>query len=109
MCIRDSEFSWRRDRVGVVVGTVVADAFCHNMVRALVGSVVAVGDGRRAPDWPRTVQDAGVRDPAVQVMPAHGLCLEEIVYPDGVAAQRARAQESRAVRTPREPGDAPLG
>ena len=103
------EFSWSRDPAGVVVGRIVADAFCHHMVRALVGSVVAVGDGGRGPDWPRAVLDAAVRDPAVQVMPAHGLCLEEIVYPEAVAEQRARAEESRAVRAPGEGGAARLG
>ncbi|WP_298751787.1 tRNA pseudouridine(38-40) synthase TruA [uncultured Serinicoccus sp.] len=94
------DFRWRRDDAGVVVGTVVADAFCHSMVRALVGAVVAVGEGRRAPGWPEEVQRAGRRDPGVRVMPAHGLCLEEITYPGTVEGQRRRGQESRAVRAP---------
>ena len=29
-----------------------ADAFCQSMVRSLVGALLAVGDGRRPPDWP---------------------------------------------------------
>ena len=46
------EFDWRRDAEGVLVANVKADAFCHSMVRALVGACVAVGQGRldrRAP------------------------------------------------------------
>lgn len=97
-------YGWSRDKSGVLVGTVEADAFCHSMVRALVGSVVPVGEGRRHASWPREVLDAGRRDPAVQVMPAHGLCLEEISYPDGEAELAARDRESRAVRTLPGPG-----
>ncbi len=91
-------FGWRREETGVLVGTVEADAFCHSMVRALVGSVVPVGEGRRGPGWPVELRAAGRRDPAVQVMPAHGLCLEEIVYPEGEERLAARDRESRSVR-----------
>lgn len=92
------EYSWRRADDGVLEATVVADAFCHSMVRALVGAVVPVGEGRRPRDWPAQVLTAAVRDPAVKVMPAHGLSLEEVTYPaDGELA--TRAQEARAVRT----------
>ncbi len=91
-------YGWRRDVDGVLVGTVQADAFCHSMVRALVGAVVPVGEGRHPAGWPRQVLEARRRDPAVQVMPAHGLCLEEILYPEGETALAARDRESRAVR-----------
>src|SRR6202020_2979294 len=37
---------------GVAEATVVADAFCHNMVRAMVGALLAVGEERREPGWP---------------------------------------------------------
>ncbi|MFK5635157.1 MULTISPECIES: tRNA pseudouridine synthase A [unclassified Ornithinimicrobium] len=93
------EHRWERLPDGVVLGTVVADAFCHSMVRALVGGVVAVGEGRRPVEWLLEVAGAGRRDPAVQVMPAHGLCLEEVVYPAGEEALARRDRESRAVRT----------
>ena len=39
--------NWARQPSGEVVAEVVADAFCHNMVRALVGALLAAGDGRR--------------------------------------------------------------
>lgn len=91
------DFNWVRVGPGLMEATVVADAFCHSMVRALVGSVIPVGDGRREPDWPATVLAGGVRNSAVTVMPAHGLTLEEVRYPvDEELANRAR--ESRQVR-----------
>ena len=81
---------WQRDAEGVAVGCVVADAFCHNMVRALVGALIAVGDGSRPPSWPSAVLAVAVRDPAVRVVPPHGLCLEEVRYPEpGRLAERA--------------------
>lgn len=81
---------WQRDAEGVAVGCVVADAFCHNMVRSLVGVLLPVGEGSRPPAWPSAVLAAGVRDPAVRVVPPHGLCLEEVRYPEpGRLAERA--------------------
>lgn len=95
------QLDWGRDAAGVAIGRVVADAFCHNMVRALVGAMVPVGEGSRPASWPSQVLAAAVRDPSVRVMPAHGLCLEEVRYPDpGDLA--ARAALTRRVR---EPGD----
>lgn len=94
------DYRWTRGEDGVLVGTVVADAFCHSMVRALVGGVLPVGEGRRTGSWPAEVLRARTRDPGVRVMPAHGLCLEEIVYPEAAEAQAARASESRATRAP---------
>ena len=91
------ELHWRRDADGVAVARVVADAFCHNMVRSLVGCMLAVGDGRRDPDWARKVMTAGVRDPGVVVVPAHGLTLEEVGYPEG-AELLAQAERARAKR-----------
>jgi tRNA pseudouridine38-40 synthase len=91
---------WRRDPHGdeTTVATVVADAFCHNMVRALVGALLAVGEGRRPPGWPAEVLAAAVRDPAVRVVPPHGLCLEEVGYPKP-EEMAARATETRNRRT----------
>jgi tRNA pseudouridine38-40 synthase len=91
---------WRRDPHGdeTTVATVVADAFCHNMVRALVGALLAVGEGRRPPGWPAEVLAAAVRDPAVRVVPPHGLCLEEIGYPEPEELA-TRAAETRNRRT----------
>jgi tRNA pseudouridine38-40 synthase len=94
------ELSWRRDEDGTLVGRVVADAFCHSMVRALVGALLSVGEGRRASSWPGEVLGAGRRDPAVRVVGPHGLSLEEVGYPPPHLLA-ARAVETRAVRVAR--------
>jgi len=86
---------------GLVVAHVEADAFCHSMVRALVGACLAVGEGRRDPSWPAQVLADRCRVAAVA--PAHGLTLEQVRYPpdDELAA---RAQATRARRDPVPPG-----
>jgi len=91
------DLSWGRDAEGLAVASVRADAFCHHMVRSLVGALVAVGEGRRPPSWAAEVLAAGVRDAAVTVVPAHGLTLEEVGYPDdaGLAAQATAARRVR--------------
>ena len=90
---------WVRPAPGIAVATVVADAFCHNMVRSLVGALLSVGDGRRPAGWLADVLAARVRDPAVMVVAPHGLCLEEVAYPpDPDLATRALA--TRRVRPP---------
>ena len=92
---------WARRASGVAVATVVADAFCHNMVRTLVGGLLAVGDGRKPPSWPAGVLAAGVRDPAVHVAPPHPLCLEEVCYPaDAELSSRAAATRRRRRAAP---------
>jgi tRNA pseudouridine38-40 synthase len=88
---------WARVAPGMAVATVAADAFCHNMVRALVGALLTVGDGRRPVGWPAEVLAAGMRDPAVVVTAPHGLCLEELRYPPD-ADLAARAETTRRLR-----------
>ncbi|NTW39569.1 MAG: tRNA pseudouridine(38-40) synthase TruA [Cellulomonadaceae bacterium] len=87
---------------GLVVATVQADAFCHSMVRALVGALLAVGEGRRAVAWPAGLLEGGRRDSAAVVAPAHGLTLEEIVYPkdDQLAARAVVTRARREVPCP---------
>ncbi|WEV78002.1 tRNA pseudouridine(38-40) synthase TruA [Janibacter cremeus] len=90
-------YDWQRREDGLLEATVLADAFCHSMVRALIGALVPVGTGEQGPQWPEQVLTAGVRDPRVKVMPAHGLTLVEVAYPP--AEQLAeRAHEARARR-----------
>ena len=93
---------WARPEPGLAVATVAADAFCHNMVRALVGAMLPVGDGRRDPGWPAEVLAARIRNPAVTVVAPHALCLEEIAYPPA-ADLAARAQATRRLRPAPQP------
>lgn len=92
------ELSLVRGGDGVITATVRADAFCHNMVRSLIGALLFVGDGHRGAEWPGKVLGAGVRDSAVHVVRPHGLTLEEVGYPaDELLA--ARNKEARNKRT----------
>ncbi|RBM22843.1 tRNA pseudouridine(38-40) synthase TruA [Prauserella sp. PE36] len=87
---------WRRVAEHDVHVDVSADAFCHSMVRSLVGALLLVGDGRREVAWPGTVLESQER--ASAVAPAHGLTLVGIDYPPD-AELAARAQQTRNLRT----------
>jgi len=90
-------FGVSRDVSGEIVVRIQADAFCHSMVRSLVGALLAVGEGRRAPDWPASLLLATERANDVAVAPPHGLTLIEVGYPaDSQLA--ARTVETRARR-----------
>lgn len=77
--------------------TVVADAFCHSMVRSLVGALLAVGERRRPVDWPASLLALRERANDVAVAPPHGLTLVEVGYPDDTQLA-ARAEQTRARR-----------
>ncbi|MDT4891944.1 MAG: tRNA pseudouridine38-40 synthase [Pseudonocardiales bacterium] len=81
-----------------VLCTVRADAFCHSMVRSLVGALLAVGEGRRPVDWPAALLQRTSRSDEVGVAPAHGLTLVEVRYPpdEGLAE---RTLQTRAPRS----------
>jgi tRNA pseudouridine38-40 synthase len=96
------DFSWVRTGEGQVEATVAADAFCRSMVRALVGAVIPVGEGRQPVGWPARILVAGRRHPAVVVVPAHGLSLEEVTYPPDVDVG-GRATSTRFKRSAVDP------
>lgn len=90
------EYDWRRGDDGVLVANVRADAFCHSMVRALVGACVAVGEGRIAVDDVVAIRDARMRIPETKVLAARGLVLAEVGYPvDDLLAARAEQTRKR--------------
>ncbi|NUK01391.1 tRNA pseudouridine(38-40) synthase TruA [Streptomyces lunaelactis] len=90
------QLRWERGPDGIITATVRADAFCHNMVRSLVGAMLFVGDGHRPVEWPAKVLGAGVRDSSVHVVRPHGLTLEEVGYPaDELLAARSREARNR--------------
>ncbi|WEG08172.1 tRNA pseudouridine(38-40) synthase TruA [Microbacterium horticulturae] len=93
------EFDWHRAGDGVLVANVRADAFCHSMVRALVGACVAVGEGRLSIADAATLRDAGERTSAFKVLAARGLTLAEVGYPaDELLATRAEQTRARRDR-----------
>jgi tRNA pseudouridine38-40 synthase len=69
--------SRQADRVEV---TARANAFAHQMVRSLVGTLLAVGDGSRQADDVPVVLASRDRSRAAQIAPPHGLTLERVVY-----------------------------
>ncbi len=79
---------------GAAVFAVRADAFCHSLVRALVGVSLAVGEGRWPVERPADLLAAARRVPDIATAPAHGLTLVEVGYPPdaqlGAQAERAR-------------------
>ncbi|MCB0919477.1 MAG: tRNA pseudouridine(38-40) synthase TruA [Actinobacteria bacterium] len=92
------ELDWRRTEDGLAVMTVVSDAFCHNMVRAITGALVAVGEGRLPQEYPGATLASGTRSSYAAVMPAKGLCLERVDYPAGVVELVRQAQRARRMR-----------
>jgi tRNA pseudouridine38-40 synthase len=64
-----------------------ANAFCHQMVRSMVGTMVDVGLGRVSPGELSSILRRRDRSVAGQVAPPHGLCLWEVGYPPGVVVE----------------------
>lgn len=91
-------YDWARDG-NALTAYVSADAFCWSMVRSLVGAVLAVGEGRRTPEWVAGLLSATERSSAVTVAPAHGLSLTAVDYPADaeLAARNAQTRETRTV------------
>lgn len=93
-----------REASGVIALDLRADAFCHHMVRALVGGLVRVGSGAWSVTEPARLlarAEAGA-DRAdllpMHLMPAHGLVLEEVGYPDGPDGWAQQAESARKRR-----------
>ncbi len=64
-----------------VMISVTANGFLYNMVRNIVGTLVHVGRRSETPEWARWVLEQKNRCCAGQTAPAHGLFLENVVYP----------------------------
>jgi tRNA pseudouridine38-40 synthase len=90
-------FEFARAEDGVIVATVQADAFCHNMVRALIGSALYVGEGVEEPGWLYERLLARKRDAKSVLAAPHPLVLEEVAYPSDHELL-ARAELTRARR-----------
>ena len=91
------EFGWERDADGTLIARVKADAFCHSMVRSLVGASIAVGEGKLTASDLIRLRDAEERTSAFKVAPAKGLTLVEVGYPPDEQLA-ARAEQTRARR-----------
>lgn len=91
------EFRWDREPDGVLVARLQADAFCHSMVRAMVGATIAVGEGRFGPERLEELRVAETRTSAFKTAPAKGLTLTEVGYPADEELA-GRAEQTRARR-----------
>lgn len=93
------QFSWQRDERGVLVASLQADAFCHSMVRSLIGASIAVGEGRLTSDALAALLEKKERSNAFVVQAAKGLDLVEVGYPaSSELADRAELTRARRVR-----------
>jgi tRNA pseudouridine38-40 synthase len=83
----------------VVEVEIQADAFCHNMVRSIVGALIAVGQGRATPSKIKQLLEQTNREGSYKVVSPHGLSLLGIGYPpdDQLAAQAEKAQNLRSL------------
>ena len=70
---------------------VVGNAFLYNMVRVLAGTLLEVGQGRRAPRTIVEALDSGQRSQSGCTAPPSGLCLEEVFFVQGVLEERVAA------------------
>lgn len=81
--IRDLQrFDFERNSDGVIVAHVSADAFCYNMVRALIGTMVYIGEGRFPITWAKEILERRERPSDSVVFPAKGLTFIGVDYPD---------------------------
>ena len=65
---------------------ITGNAFLHNMVRTIAGSLVEVGRGHRRPEWMSEVLAACDRRSAGPCAPAKGLTFVRVEYPAGALA-----------------------
>lgn len=97
--IRDLlKLDWKRDSEGHVVMTIRADAFCHSMVRSLVGALLPIGDGRKPIEWTAQLLNQESKTSHVQTMEPFALVLEEVGYPPD-SELLSRQGQTRAKRS----------
>jgi len=89
----------KRSGDGRILIEVSADAFCHNMVRALVGALIAAGEGRITPTELSKIQQEAKRTSAFKVVGPQGLTLTKISYPPvkDLAKQAEKARNTRSL------------
>jgi tRNA pseudouridine38-40 synthase len=75
--LRRLSIAKRGDELSIRAG---ADSFLHQMVRSLVGTLVAVGDGKVDPGAMTRILAARDRSAAGQIAPPHGLSLMSVSY-----------------------------
>ncbi|MDN5617475.1 MAG: tRNA pseudouridine synthase A [Kocuria sp.] len=92
---------FERNDQGLIEARISADAFCHNMVRSIVGSCVLVAQGVRGFEWLDSRIETPARDSSVRLAPPEGLVLESISYPADPNEWGPRARRTRSRRPER--------
>lgn len=80
-----TQLSWENADNQLVL-KITADRFLRNMVRAIAGTLLEVGYGKRSPHDLPALLALSERSQAGESVPAHGLYLVEVAYPDWVFA-----------------------
>jgi tRNA pseudouridine38-40 synthase len=65
---------------GMLRFEIEAGAFCHQMVRSIVGTMVEIGHGKKRAGDMTAILRARDRSTAGQLAPPHGLCLWQVRY-----------------------------
>ena len=63
-----------------LVFSISADRFLRNMVRAIVGTMLEIGRGKKSPEWTGELISGGKRSDAGQSVPGHALFLERVDF-----------------------------
>ncbi|WP_324023369.1 tRNA pseudouridine(38-40) synthase TruA [Maribacter sp. BPC-D8] len=79
--LREAKWELKNDKL---VFTITADRFLRNMVRAIVGTLINVGLGKYPADYVNTILKSKDRTKAGVSVPAKGLYLTSIVYPNTI-------------------------
>nr|WP_298999734.1 tRNA pseudouridine(38-40) synthase TruA [uncultured Allomuricauda sp.] len=79
--VRKAQWSIEADKL---VFTITADRFLRNMVRAIVGTLLEVGMGKRKPAEMKEILKSKSRSKAGVSVPAKGLYLIRVVYPENI-------------------------
>lgn len=70
----------RRRSAALITVDVAGKAFCHQMVRSVVGCLTAIGRAARPPEWAAEVLAARDRQAVGEIAPPHGLTLVAVSY-----------------------------
>ena len=94
---RLEKFHWSRGTNQILVSEIVADAFCYQQVRNMVGAVVTVAEGRHEISWLERMLANKERVTDSLVFPSRGLTLMQVDYPAD-SELLARAEKTIARR-----------
>jgi tRNA pseudouridine38-40 synthase len=70
-----------------------ANGFLQGMMRAIMGTLIEIGLGRRGPETIERLLQSGVRSDAGFSVPAHGLCLVRVNYGESTIPRSTQQAE----------------